>query len=142
MKYVLKYQDKLPEPVGELQVEMVAKFKELQREALGIFINKNNHFKSEFIKHGIPTTKIMMGHKFRDLDNGGKIITGKESESLTECFLDVSNYALMGAIQSAHDLKVQKKSRCDKCVYEIESRDGEYVALRCTTCLDSLKLKE
>ncbi len=49
-KYRLKYQKKLPKPLGDLQKDVIDKFRILQKEALGVMINKNNHFKSEFIR--------------------------------------------------------------------------------------------
>jgi len=141
-KYTFKYQEKLPEPEGRLQEEVLEKFKILQQEALGIFIDKNNHFQSCFIENGINGSKIMLGHKLQDLESGGKVLRGRQIESLTECFLDASNYGIMGAMQSMYSFDQEKKAQCDKCMYEIESRDGRDVVMCCARCHNTLQLKE
>lgn len=143
MKYILKYQESLPTPVGELQNEVIEKFVILQREALGIMIDKNNHFKSEFLENGIFLTQKMIGHKLKDIENGGKVIRGKESESLTECFIDLANYGVMGAMQTLYDFEQRQINVCrPKCSYQIESREGKLVKMRCKNCMNSLLVEE
>ncbi|MFA6301436.1 MAG: hypothetical protein WC609_03790 [Candidatus Paceibacterota bacterium] len=142
-KYSLKYQKKIPEPIGKLQAEVIKKFIVLQKEALGIMVDKNNHFKSEFLENGISLTKKMIGHKIRDIESGGKVIRGKQSESLTECFIDLSNYALMGAMQAMYDFKLKTKRSCiPRCSYEIESKEGKLIKMRCKNCFNVLLVKD
>ncbi len=141
-KYRLKYQKKLPKPLGDLQKDVINKFIILQKEALGIMIDKNNHFKSVFLENGIFLTKKMIGHKLRDIESGGKVIRGKQSESLTECFIDLSNYGLMGAMQSIF-FKLKVKKICNLgCNYKIESREGRLIKMRCLICLNALVVKD
>jgi hypothetical protein len=142
MKYDFKYSEELPQPIGNLQEDILEKFKALQNEALGIFISKNNHFKSIFIQQGISGIKTTLGHKIGDINNGSKTVDGKEIESLTECFIDAANYAIMGAILSHYDLEVQKRNRCDKCLYEIESRQNQKITLVCTRCFNKMTFLE
>lgn len=141
-KYKLKYNKNLPKPVGKLQEEIRDKFIILQKEALGIFIDKNNHFRSVFLENGVFLTKKMIGHKLRDIESGGKVIRGKQSESLTECFIDLANYGLMGAMQTLYDFKLQVKRVCRTgCTYKIESREDKLIKMRCENCLNTLLVK-
>lgn len=91
-KYFFNSELVVPE---EGTTEMLAKFDTLYAEVRQLFIEKNNHHKNVFLKRGVPGIVMRLEDKINDVMQGGK-----GHESVTECFLDIAVYALLGAICS------------------------------------------
>ena len=96
MNYKLKYQDDLPKPVDEL-ADTARMFHILSREAEGLYIDKNNFYRNSFSRYGLSGIVVRLYDKFQALQSAFKEPTSS-TESITEILLDISNYAILGAI--------------------------------------------
>ncbi len=68
-------------------------FTVLINKSKSLFKIKNDHYKNRFLKRGVVGIVVRIEDKLKDVESGGK-----ERETLTECFFDIANYAIMGAI--------------------------------------------
>jgi len=77
--------------------------------ASDLFKVRNEHHKNKFLKRGLGGIIVRIEDKLGDVESGGK-----EGESLTECLLDIANYAIMGTIiverKNKKDAKFSKKA--------------------------------
>ena len=91
--YTLKFvHNELPTPKDQ---PMTKRYEVLLREAQGLFIEKNNAYKSVFVEYGTIGIFVRIRDKLARLFSSDKAIA---DESIVEDFLDIANYALMGAM--------------------------------------------
>ena len=92
------------------ELEKVNKeYDECSEEAKKMFKEKNTkHWKNFFLKRGIPGIIVRMEDKIHDVE-----MEGKYDEEVSECFLDIVNYAIMGAIV-AKRTKIKPKENASK----------------------------
>lgn len=136
--YVLKFNGtNLPE---SLDPDIAEYFHVMLQEAEFIFREKNNAYRRTFIKPGLPGILVRMNDKLSRLSSSEQSVA---DESLCENFLDIANYALMGAMLCYFDL--QGSDQCHH-LYEAKYLDGErssspkVLHLSCVHCSEQLTL--
>lgn len=77
--------------------EINRSFKEITDRANELHIEKNNHFKSQFLEDGELGVIIRIKDKLNDVKNGGKP-SNKMLNKKLEDWLDIINYGVEGAI--------------------------------------------
>lgn len=130
--YILKFAKKNL-PVSEDKI-MTMRYKVLSREALGLFIEKNNAYKNVFVEYGIVGIFVRIRDKLARLFSNNEIIA---DESIVEDFLDIANYALMGAM--INHFRLRKGLQCAHLYMVIEEKSDKK-KLRCINCDEELKL--
>jgi len=130
--YTLKFtKKKLPVPED---MAMTRRYKMLLREALGLFIEKNNAYKSVFVEYGTIGIFVRIRDKLARLFSSDETIA---DESIVEDFLDIANYALMGAI--INHFRLREGLQCEHLYAVIEEKPGKK-KLRCINCNEELHL--
>ena len=71
-------------------------FKEILDEALKLHLEKNAHFKSQFVEDGEVGVMIRLKDKLNDIKQGGKPTNQMDNKTL-EDWLDCINYCTQGA---------------------------------------------
>jgi len=116
-------------PVSDDQA-MTRRYEILLREANGLFIEKNNAYKSVFVEYGT------IGVFVRIRDKLARLFSDSESvgdEGIVEDFLDIANYAIMGAMINQFDLK--RGAQCDH-LYRVVGEEK----LSCINCDEEMRL--
>ncbi|MBU1202689.1 DUF1599 domain-containing protein [Patescibacteria group bacterium] len=128
--YTLKFADKeLPKPEDP---PMTKRYQAILREALGLFIEKNNAYKSVFVEYGVVGIFVRIRDKLARLFSDDETIA---DESIVEDFLDIANYALMGAMISHFHLR--RGIQCNHLYAVVDEKAGKK-KLRCINCDEEL----
>lgn len=76
--------------------EVEKTFQQILEEALNLHVEKNQHFKSQFLEDGELGVMIRLKDKLNDVKQGGKP-SNKLANRKYEDWLDIINYATQGA---------------------------------------------
>jgi hypothetical protein len=96
MKYAMKYTESAPKP-DEQVASTAVKFRLVAREAEGLFVDKNNFYLDTFLRAGLSGIIVRLYDKMQSL-RSKMADPGSYPEETVEIFLDISNYAIMGAL--------------------------------------------
>lgn len=111
---------------------MTKRYQTFLREALGLFIEKNNAYKSVFVEYGTIGIFVRIRDKLVRLFSSDEAIA---DESIVEDFLDIANYALMGAMINYFHLR--RGTQC-KHLYAVTGEKDGKKKLRCINCDEEL----
>jgi len=84
----------MTEPATSKLKDTADKMRALFEEAYELFVDRNNHHRDVFMDDGRQGIIVRAKDKINDVKRGGK----PPRETVKECWLDVANYALMGAL--------------------------------------------
>lgn len=130
-KYKLKFQKtQLPTPQDK---KIEEKYNIMLREAHGLFIEKNNAYRSVFLEFGVEGIFVRIKDKLTRLLSDAKSVS---DEDLTENFLDIVNYGVMGAMTSYYNLK--KVQGCGH-LFKIKEETKKTIKLKCIKCNKEVK---
>ena len=132
-KYSLRFQ-KRRLPVAYDKV-MEGKYTTLAREAFGLFLEKNNAYRSVFVKYGVVGICVRIRDKLSLFFTEN---TEAVDESTVENFLDIANYALMGAMISFFNIK--EGGPCSHLYMVVKESVLGKRTLRCINCRDEISL--
>lgn len=106
-KYRLQYQKHMPNP-NRAEKAIAKRFAMMTREVLGHFIDRNNVYRSQFICDGVPGIILRINDKIKRLV---ALLEGKakesEDEDITENFVDIAVYGVMGATLHHFDIETK-----------------------------------
>lgn len=133
MKYRIKYQIQHPTPHEEV-TNTARLFQLLSNEAKWLFIEKNNFYQDAFLGDGLSGIIVRMHDKLQSLRS--KLVKPDSyAETVTEILLDISNYALMGAMIDLFDMTT---GACTDHLFK-RATTGAEMKITCIICNEPLR---
>jgi len=77
----------------------IHQLKQVQKEGLDLFIQKNTDYGDAFASHGVPGILVRLGDKLRRFQTISKTnIQLVKQEKIRDTLIDIHNYAAMGVL--------------------------------------------
>jgi hypothetical protein len=126
-RYTLQYQKNAPSPKVDVR-RSAENFLMLSREGHGLFIDKNNFYRDTYVGDGLLGIIVRLRDKLQSLQ-GALADPSDYSETTVEILLDISNYAIMGAII---EFDSRPTDDCSGHLYrEVAEEGAQFVCILC-----------